>query len=145
MTSPAFWIVTVSPTARSRPRALPSITPWQALEAGNYADLIALLRAAGCPEETIRDLIVMRLSREFHAKLMAMEDQRHINMEWWRGYEDEAARMQHILDGQHLRDARSRKADISTWGRTFSCGYYIFRCDSVKAKRRLKRLGSGSE
>lgn len=84
-------------------RTLPAMTPWEALELGDYPQLIELLRASGCPEATVRDLVMMCVTREFHARQMTMEEQRHQNLEWWRCNEDDAARLQRNQEARQLR------------------------------------------
>jgi len=42
-------------------------TPWQTLEAADYRQFIANLRVAGCPEQTIRDIVLVRMSAPFSA------------------------------------------------------------------------------
>ena len=59
-------------------------TPWQALAAADWRATADLLRAAGCPEETIRDLITMRLSRQYRERVQASLERAHTLPEWWR-------------------------------------------------------------
>lgn len=60
------------------------VDPWQALAAGDYRSLIAQLRAAGCPEETIRDLVVIRLARQTRDRLLTGEMEFFARTNWWR-------------------------------------------------------------
>lgn len=83
--------------------ALPALTIWQALEVRDYPRFIEMLRASGCPEETIRDLVMMRVTREFCGRAMAIEEQWHLNVEWWRSYEDDAMRSAKYKEMRHLR------------------------------------------
>jgi hypothetical protein len=60
-------------------------TPWKALESGDPKQFIAGLRAVGCPEQTIRDIVVTRVSREFQARLQTEHDEAARQRPWWRG------------------------------------------------------------
>ncbi len=77
--------------------------PWQALSADDYRSLIAQLRAAGCPEETIRDLVVMRLTRETRDRLLAGEMQYFARTNWWRNPVTYADNVQMWRDQRHAR------------------------------------------
>ena len=55
---------------------------WQDLESADYVAYIANLRAIGCPEETIRDLIVADVNELFAKK--RNEDATAQDREWWR-------------------------------------------------------------
>jgi hypothetical protein len=102
-----------SPVALTRTLpATPEMTTWEALELGDYPHFIELLRASGCPEATVRDLVMMRVTREFHAKQMAMEAQRQQNVEWWHNFNDDATRIQSRQEVRHLR--REMKDKICT-------------------------------
>lgn len=41
---------------------------WSAIEASDYTVLVTNLRSIGCPEQTIRDIVLGRIDREFDAK-----------------------------------------------------------------------------
>lgn len=59
------------PTARSvRPAAQPSQGgwTWSALDSPDLRQLIANLRTVGCPEQTVRDIILGRINRQFAAR-----------------------------------------------------------------------------
>ncbi len=48
-------------------------TPWSRIESRDPARLIANLRALGCPEQTIHDLVVFRVCRRYRDQLLAAE------------------------------------------------------------------------
>jgi hypothetical protein len=48
-------------------------TAWDAIEAATSAQLIANLRAIGCPERTIRDIIVLRICRRYRDQIKKAE------------------------------------------------------------------------
>ena len=55
-----------SPTSRPA-------TPWAAIEASDPQKFIANLRALGCPEPTIRDIVALRICRAFRDQLIERE------------------------------------------------------------------------
>lgn len=48
-------------------------TPWAGIESDDLRQLMANLRAIGCPEPTIRDIVVFRVCRSYRARLLAAE------------------------------------------------------------------------
>jgi len=50
-------------------------TPWAQVDSGSPMGLIANLRSIGCPEQTIRDIVLLRLCREHRDRLLAAEAQ----------------------------------------------------------------------
>ena len=48
-------------------------TAWGAIESRDPATFVANLRAVGCPEQTIRDILVLRLGREYRALVSDFE------------------------------------------------------------------------
>ena len=59
-------------------------TPWEALEQQDLRGFIQVLRAGGCPEETIQDLSVAVLGRRHQARVEAPMRQRVQQSTWWR-------------------------------------------------------------
>jgi hypothetical protein len=57
-----------SPDSSSRPQ-----TVWASLDSRTPSELIANLRAVGCPERTIRDIVVLRICREYRARMKAAD------------------------------------------------------------------------
>ena len=55
-----------TPTASAKPT-------WQALEAADLRRFIANLRAVGCPEQTIQDIILARVNQQFAAREAALK------------------------------------------------------------------------
>src|SRR5262245_37723257 len=41
---------------------------WRSIESTNYANYIENLRATGCPEETIRDIVIADINKEYAKK-----------------------------------------------------------------------------
>jgi len=50
-----------------------SATPWASIESADPQRLIANLRALGCPEQTLRDIVVLRICRAFHDRFLERE------------------------------------------------------------------------
>ncbi len=46
---------------------------WSSIAAADAEQLITNLRAIGCPEQTIRDIVVMQVCREYRNRLLAVE------------------------------------------------------------------------
>lgn len=56
-----------------RPTQVEPATAWSRLESRDPRQLMANLRAIGCPEQTVRDIVVFRLCREYRNRLLAEE------------------------------------------------------------------------
>jgi hypothetical protein len=50
-----------------------SVTPWGGIDSPDPATFIANLRRLGCPEATIRDIVVLRLGRKYRNELLLRE------------------------------------------------------------------------
>lgn len=69
-----------APVSRARPSSLPTIAAgragdafrWDTLESSDYQTFINNLRRIGCPEETIRDLIVADVNKSFAPRMSAV-------------------------------------------------------------------------
>lgn len=61
---------------------------WDQVESTNYETFIKNLRAIGCPEQTIRDIIVSEVDRIYERR--RVEDVVYPNYEWWRSDPDPA-------------------------------------------------------
>ena len=55
------------------PRPYAPTTPWAAIEDRDTRQFIGNLRALGCPEDTIRDLVVSRVCRAYRSRLLALQ------------------------------------------------------------------------
>ncbi|MEW6302483.1 MAG: hypothetical protein AB1705_03375 [Verrucomicrobiota bacterium] len=65
------------PRPSARPEPAPTVAPserfdWSRVESEDYRQYIANLRAIGCPEETIRDLIVADVNKLYARKIAAL-------------------------------------------------------------------------
>ncbi len=63
---------------------------WAQLETENYRDYIARLRSIGCPEQTIRDIIIADLDKLFAPQVQSMYGRRP-NLHYWDSEEEELA------------------------------------------------------
>lgn len=97
-----------SPTDGS-PTASSSSAAWEALTEHRYEDAIRRLRAAGCPEETLRDIIVMQLSRQTFERLLSNSRASIASIPWWRSQNEGTAQFQR--ETQSARGAMSIEAE----------------------------------
>ena len=77
--------VTLSGVARTNPPSL-RVFSWHAVESPNYEDYVANLRSIGCPEQTIRDIIIADVNALF-ARRRATELVTPYQ-QWWRSEPD---------------------------------------------------------
>ncbi|HWD20907.1 MAG TPA: hypothetical protein VHB20_16695 [Verrucomicrobiae bacterium] len=79
---------------------------WNQIESTNYDTLIKNLRTLGCPEQTIRDIIVTDVDREFDRRrateIVAPDYQ------WWKSDPDPAIVQAAATQAQALEDERRR-------------------------------------
>jgi len=75
-------------------------TPWAAIENAEPRRFIANLRALGCPEQTIRDIVALRICRTFRDRLIALEaasarawnfTRTRDDREWWESSQQKKA------------------------------------------------------
>ena len=51
--------------AQARQAVSPPATPWAAIESADLQRFMANLRALGCPEQTVRDIVALRICRAY--------------------------------------------------------------------------------
>jgi hypothetical protein len=79
----------------------PQFLTWRDIESDDYTTYVQNLRAIGCPEQTIRDIIVADVNELFaHRRATELFNPTH---EWWRSQPDpkriaEAAAQRHALE-----------------------------------------------
>jgi len=61
---------------------------WEQVQSANYAALIKNLRAIGCPEQTIRDIITSDVNRIYALRRVTEVD--YPNYQWWKSTPDPA-------------------------------------------------------
>lgn len=92
--------------------AVPYDMPWKALAAKDYPAFIAIMRASGCPEQTLQDLVLMQLAREYQAVCDSHDDAMHLDPEWWHGgrnYASESDRVRFWREQRLEMSARVRE------------------------------------
>jgi cytochrome c-type biogenesis protein CcmH/NrfF len=75
---------------------------WDSVESKSARELVENLRAAGCPEQTIQDLVTMRICRDFRRRVLELLAQEPSTAPYWK-YRSSAA--DHDRQGQ-IRDLR---------------------------------------
>jgi hypothetical protein len=75
-------------TARARPQVVvrKQFFNWSQVESPDYPVYIARLRDIGCPEETIRDIVIADVDKLYASK--RLEEVPTIDQEWWRSTPD---------------------------------------------------------
>jgi len=61
---------------------------WEQVQSTNYTTLIANLRAIGCPEQTIRDIVTSEIDRLYARRRVTEVD--YPNYQWWKSNPDPA-------------------------------------------------------
>jgi hypothetical protein len=61
---------------------------WEQVQSTNYATLISNLRAIGCPEQTIRDIVTSEVDRLYARRRVTEVD--YPNYQWWKSTPDPA-------------------------------------------------------
>jgi hypothetical protein len=61
---------------------------WEQVQSTNYATLIKNLRAIGCPEQTIRDIVTSDVDRIYARRRVTEVD--FPNYQWWKSTPDPA-------------------------------------------------------
>ena len=62
-------------SARSTPTVISNGLTWASVESADYRDYIAKLRAIGCPEETVRDIIIADVNKLYGSRMAALYPQ----------------------------------------------------------------------
>ena len=82
---------------------------WNAVESADYKEYIANLRAIGCPEETIRDIIIADVNKLFAARLKVLAGPRK-KFEFWKS----GAIMGGMMDTERTEKERSLNKEKRT-------------------------------
>jgi hypothetical protein len=123
-------------------------TPWAALDTTDSAQLIANLRAIGCPEQTIRDLVVFRICGAYRARLLEAETwaarswdyTRDRDQEEWRRQQAERSRLRNQMMSE-IESAlglpfRDLSASILGWPTAGSSSEYL----SLDKRRQVREI-----
>lgn len=84
---------------------------WEAVESPDYKEYIANLRAVGCPEETIRDIIIADVNKLYDAKKKQVRGEPK-KFEYWKGGNPFAAFMGDSETLQKLRALDEEKNNV---------------------------------
>ncbi len=68
--------------ARTRASANERPTPWRQIEASDPGRFAANLRGIGCPEQTIRDIIVLQICRHYRGRVLELETESARNWDY---------------------------------------------------------------
>jgi hypothetical protein len=77
---------------------------WDQVESTNYETFIKNLRAIGCPEQTIRDIIIAEVDRIYEHR--RLEEVAYPNYQWWRSDPDPAVAAEAVAKLQSLEAER---------------------------------------
>ena len=85
---------------------------WSQLESEDYKEYIARLRAIGCPEQTIRELIIADLDKVMAPEIQALHGRRP-ELKYWHSEEEEMANNVDLHQlAKREREIEKRKRDI---------------------------------
>jgi hypothetical protein len=111
---------------------LPRSKAWNFIASAEPREFIANLRAIGCPEETIRDIVVLKVCRDFRDRLLALETEaartldyrRQQNRDYWRERNEQRSEMRdemistlESLLGQSWTSLTTSLRGAPEWGR----------------------------
>lgn len=115
---------------------------WGELEANDYREFIRRLRGIGCPEQTIRDLVIADLDKMFASKVQGIYPLRK-DLHYWESEEEELANNydQRIWQ-RKLREIEQEKAKIlrDLLGVDLAAERQRVKGESDKLERRLSFL-----
>lgn len=100
-----------APAKATPPPAAKSITStnrphfdWQQVESSDYRTYIKNLRAIGCPEQTVRDIVLADVTQAFAAKRAEVMAERFREFEYWKADQTDAAARQTLERQRHEVD-----------------------------------------
>ncbi len=101
------------------PAAGESATRWAAIESRDWGQFAANLRAVGCPEETIRDLVITRIGRVYRDRLLVLDAEQELGRGFrqarnWREYQEDRLARQRLL---HEMQSRAEALLGKPWNR----------------------------
>ncbi len=85
---------------------------WTSVESADYREYIANLRAVGCPEETVRDIIIADINKLYASKVAALYPSPKA-FKFWR-VEDRVARNEERQIDQQREDLNEEKRELIT-------------------------------
>jgi hypothetical protein len=102
---------------------------WRQLESEDYRKYIERLRSIGCPEETIRDIVISDLDKLMAPRLQAASGRR-ADLQFWHSEEEELA------NDRDLRDVRRTQREVDREKRAVI--EELLGVDLVRERMRLK-------
>ena len=115
---PVMKTVALAPVAAADDGAigLTSQTRWADLQTEDFREFVRRLRAAGCPEETIKDLVLAEINRGFSVKQRALWKDNDFNSnDYWKPYKrqrDPAAAKKNRERMHDWRDMQKEKTAL---------------------------------
>lgn len=91
--------------ATNRPRF-----DWQQVESEDYRTYVKNLRAIGCPEQTIRDIVAADVLQAFSARRAEVMAERFRNFEYWKSDTDEKSARENLESRQREVDGAMSEA-----------------------------------
>ncbi|MDB6056343.1 MAG: hypothetical protein JWO95_187, partial [Verrucomicrobiales bacterium] len=112
--SPSINPVQSTPSAGLRTKTNIVIKPfnWQLVESDDYMTFIANLRSIGCPDETIRDIVIADVNKLFAARERGASGAD--NWKYWRANDPLPARVSEQRDAQLSALRQQKRAVIRT-------------------------------
>ena len=102
---------------------------WRQLESEDYRTYIERLRSIGCPEETIRDIVISDLDKLMAPRLQAANGRR-ADLQFWHSEEEELA------NDRDLREVRRKQREVDREKRAVI--EELLGVDLVRERMRLK-------
>src|SRR5688572_4866079 len=102
---------------------------WRQLESEDYRTYIERLRSVGCPEETIRDIVISDLDKLMAPRLQAASGRR-ADLQFWHSEEEELA------NDRDLREVRQKQREVDREKRAVI--EELLGVDLVRERMRLK-------
>ena len=100
------------PATHERVIILTNAMDWSQLESEDYKEYVARLRAAGCPEQTVREIIIADLDKVMAPEIQALQGRRP-ELKYWHSEEEEMANDVNRRDlVKQEREIEKRKRDI---------------------------------
>lgn len=79
---------------------------WGLIETADYKKYIANLRAVGCPEETIRDIIIADVTKNYARRGLALQREQRAKQKYWQNDRED-----------HAGNPNSAWRQMRTWGK----------------------------
>lgn len=103
-----------SVAARKEPRTIVRTNKfdWRFVESSDYRAYIENLRAIGCPEETVRDIIIADIDKMFAARLRSLNNPSTEHQKYWLPLQNEFSRDQEVEAEGQRRKLEQEKREL---------------------------------